>query len=227
MAEIFPFRAYRYNLERVKLADVVTQPYDKITPAMQEHYAAASPYNLIAVEKGKPSPTDSPADNVYTRAEEALRGMDSRRRDGARHAARNLCLFPGVCGRRERRNGAHERVSSLSAAWRTMPRGSFFGTSRRSPGPRPTGSNSCATPTLIPASSSCFTPIRSAASTPCSMRLRAVHDRPRLRTNMAWCTALWPVFDPQALLRLRGHVLSETGDCRRTSSIRDVARLPR
>src|SRR5580700_10629005 len=72
MAEIFPFQAYRYNPERVKLADVVTQPYDKITPAMQERYAAVSPYNLIAVEKGKPSPKDSTADNVYTRAEKAL-----------------------------------------------------------------------------------------------------------------------------------------------------------
>jgi uncharacterized protein (DUF1015 family) len=72
MAEIFPFRAYRYNPERVKLADVVTQPYDKITPAMQERYARVSPYNLIAVEKGKPSAHDSAADNVYTRAEKAL-----------------------------------------------------------------------------------------------------------------------------------------------------------
>src|SRR5580704_8038190 len=72
MAEIFPFQACRYNLERVKLADVVTQPYDKITPAMQERYAAVSPYNLITVEKGKPSPKDSAADNVYTRAEKAL-----------------------------------------------------------------------------------------------------------------------------------------------------------
>ena len=81
MAEIFPFRAYRYNLERVKLADVVTQPYDKITPAMQAQYAAASPYNLIAVEKGTSSPTDTPADNVYTRAEEALEGWIRERPD--------------------------------------------------------------------------------------------------------------------------------------------------
>ncbi len=72
MAEIFPFNAHRYNLARVKLADVVTQPYDKITPAMQERYAGISPYNLIAVEKGKPSPKDSSSDNVYTRAEKAL-----------------------------------------------------------------------------------------------------------------------------------------------------------
>ena len=72
MAEIFPFHAYRYNLERIKLADVVTQPYDKITLPMQARYATLSPYNLIAVEKGKPGPKDSPANNVYTRAEKAL-----------------------------------------------------------------------------------------------------------------------------------------------------------
>ncbi len=68
MAEVFPFRAYRYNSALVEPAKVLTQPYDKITPAMAEKYAAASPYNLIPVEKGKPLPTDTPADNVYTRA---------------------------------------------------------------------------------------------------------------------------------------------------------------
>jgi uncharacterized protein (DUF1015 family) len=68
MAEIRPFQAYRYNAQRVSPADVTTQPYDKITPAMQEHYYAASPYNLIAVEKGRTSPEDSPENNVYTRA---------------------------------------------------------------------------------------------------------------------------------------------------------------
>jgi len=72
MANIFPFHAYRYNPDRVTLADVVTQPYDKITPVMQERYAQCSPYNLIAVEKGKPAAADAPQDNVYTRAEKAL-----------------------------------------------------------------------------------------------------------------------------------------------------------
>jgi uncharacterized protein (DUF1015 family) len=72
MAEISPFAAYRYNPDRVSLADVVTQPYDKITPAMQKHYVESSPYNLIAVEKGQSTPADSPSDNVYTRAEQAL-----------------------------------------------------------------------------------------------------------------------------------------------------------
>jgi uncharacterized protein (DUF1015 family) len=68
MAEIQPFRAYRYDTNRVALKDVLTQPYDKISPAMQERYYAASPCNLIAVEKGRLSPDDSPANNVYTRA---------------------------------------------------------------------------------------------------------------------------------------------------------------
>ena len=72
MAEIFPFRAYRYNAALVEPAKVLTQPYDKITPAMAEKYAAASPYNLIPIEKGKSLPSDTPADNVYTRAAKTL-----------------------------------------------------------------------------------------------------------------------------------------------------------
>ena len=68
MAEIQPFRAYRYDTNRVALANVLTQPYDKITPAMQERYYAASPYNLIAIEKGRVLPSDSADNNVYTRA---------------------------------------------------------------------------------------------------------------------------------------------------------------
>jgi uncharacterized protein (DUF1015 family) len=72
MARIFPFQAYRYNPARAKLEDVVTQPYDKISPAMQERYYATSPYNLISVEKGKARPDDSPSDNVYTRAARTL-----------------------------------------------------------------------------------------------------------------------------------------------------------
>jgi uncharacterized protein (DUF1015 family) len=72
MAEIHPFRAYRYDTTRVALKDVLTQPYDKITPAMQGRYYAASPYNLIAVEKGRPQPDDSSENNVYTRAARRL-----------------------------------------------------------------------------------------------------------------------------------------------------------
>ena len=68
MAEIQPFRAYRYDTNRVALKDVLTQPYDKISPETQKKYYAASPYNLIPVEKGLTFPDDTPQNNVYTRA---------------------------------------------------------------------------------------------------------------------------------------------------------------
>ena len=73
MAEVHPFRALRYDTNRVKLGDVLTQPYDKITPSMQERYYAASPYNLIAIEKGISQPEDSSENNVYTRAGEKIK----------------------------------------------------------------------------------------------------------------------------------------------------------
>src|SRR3989441_1264585 len=73
MAEVFPFQAYRFNPARVDLAKVLTQPYDKITPAMQERYYALASQNLIAVEKGKAYSDDTPANNVYTRAAQALK----------------------------------------------------------------------------------------------------------------------------------------------------------
>jgi uncharacterized protein (DUF1015 family) len=73
MAEIQPFRAFRYDTNRVPLEKVLTQPYDKITPAMQEQYYAASPYNLIAIEKGRASANDSAENNVYTRAGQRVR----------------------------------------------------------------------------------------------------------------------------------------------------------
>jgi uncharacterized protein (DUF1015 family) len=73
MARIYPFRAFRYDPARVNMEDVVTQPYDKITPAMQQHYYEASPYNLIRVILGKHEPDDNDQENVYTRAAESLR----------------------------------------------------------------------------------------------------------------------------------------------------------
>jgi uncharacterized protein (DUF1015 family) len=72
MAEIQPFRAYRYDAKRVALKDVLTQPYDKISPQMQDKYYAASPYNLIPVEKGRASDSDSPENNVYSRAAQKI-----------------------------------------------------------------------------------------------------------------------------------------------------------
>ena len=73
MAQVFPFRAYRYNPQIAPYERVLTQPYDKISPAMQEKYYAADVHNLIAVEKGRAFPNDSKDNSVYTRAASALK----------------------------------------------------------------------------------------------------------------------------------------------------------
>ena len=66
MAEIRPFRALRYDPGKLKLQDVVTQPYDKITPAMQQAYLQRHAANFIRFEL--PPPGDDP----YTAAREFL-----------------------------------------------------------------------------------------------------------------------------------------------------------
>jgi uncharacterized protein (DUF1015 family) len=72
MAQLFPFRAYRYNPAKTDPARVLTQPYDKITPEMQKRYAASSPYNLITVEKGPTREDDTSPIDVYDRAARAI-----------------------------------------------------------------------------------------------------------------------------------------------------------
>src|SRR5262245_24871980 len=68
MAQIRPFRALRYDPTRVPISLVATQPYDKITPEMQERYYAASPHNLVRIILGKRFATDDTNTNTYTRA---------------------------------------------------------------------------------------------------------------------------------------------------------------
>lgn len=68
MAAIHPFRAFRYDAQQVSPADVVTQPYDKITATLQERYYEASPYNLVRIILGRREENDNPANNVYSRA---------------------------------------------------------------------------------------------------------------------------------------------------------------
>ena len=107
MAEIHPFRAYRYDTTRVALKDVLTQPYDKITRSMQEHYYRASPYNLIAVEKGRALASDSREASVYTRARQTVDEW-IREKILAQDAAPSIYIYsqdfpvPGTHTRRER-----------------------------------------------------------------------------------------------------------------------------
>ena len=68
LAKIYPFQALRYTAQAGPLANLVTQPYDKISPAMQARYLSLSPYNLVRLILGERKPEDNDAANVYTRA---------------------------------------------------------------------------------------------------------------------------------------------------------------
>lgn len=72
MARVFAFQPYRYTEKAGPLGNVVTQPYDKISPEMRRRYLALSPHNLVRVILGESSPSDSENDNVYTRAAACL-----------------------------------------------------------------------------------------------------------------------------------------------------------
>jgi uncharacterized protein (DUF1015 family) len=68
MAQIAPFQPFRYTEKAGLLDDLVTQPYDKISPEMRDRYLAKNPNNLVRVILGKPQDSYSASDNVYTRA---------------------------------------------------------------------------------------------------------------------------------------------------------------
>ena len=68
MADIHPFRAFRYDPLQLSLSQVATQPYDKITSALQDRYYAASPYNLVRIILGRREENDNAVNNVYSRA---------------------------------------------------------------------------------------------------------------------------------------------------------------
>src|ERR1700726_4821746 len=72
LARIFPFQPYRYTPQAGPIEKLVTQPYDKISPAMQERYLSQSPYNLVRVILGQRFQNDTDTDNGYTRAQRHL-----------------------------------------------------------------------------------------------------------------------------------------------------------
>src|SRR5208337_2339714 len=91
MAQIFPFRAWRYNPSAVRLEDVVTQPYDKISPSMQQAYYQRSPFNLVRIILGKPEQSDAErGENVYTRA---ARDFAAWRKQGVLAQEKDPCIF--------------------------------------------------------------------------------------------------------------------------------------
>jgi uncharacterized protein (DUF1015 family) len=108
MAQVFPFRAFRFNPDVAPFQKVLTQPYDKISPEMQQKYYDSHPHNLIAVEKGKEFPADAPGNNVYSRAAAAFKDWEAQNvvvQDPAPsfYAYTQEFTVPGTSERRTRR----------------------------------------------------------------------------------------------------------------------------
>ena len=69
MAEIIPFRALRYDPRRIPdLAQVVTPPYDVISPEAQDRYYARHPHNVVRLVLAKHETPGAPGGNRYSRA---------------------------------------------------------------------------------------------------------------------------------------------------------------
>ena len=90
MADIQPFHGVLYNTQRVNSSDVLTQPYDKITPELRERYLQRSPYNLVRIELGKEESGDSEQRNKYSRARDLYQ---SWRNDGILRRAEQPALY--------------------------------------------------------------------------------------------------------------------------------------
>jgi uncharacterized protein (DUF1015 family) len=72
LATVKPFQPFRYSAKAGDPANLLTQPYDKISPQMHPRYLELSPYNLVRVILGEKHEFDNDADNVYTRAAQYL-----------------------------------------------------------------------------------------------------------------------------------------------------------
>src|SRR5262249_42505950 len=113
MADIRAFRGYRYDLGRVgTLSDVIAPPYDVIDPALQQALYDRSPFNVVRLILNRELPTDTEADNRYTRSARLLKDW---MRDGvlAQDSARSLYVCHQefeIEGRRHVRRGFLARV---------------------------------------------------------------------------------------------------------------------
>jgi uncharacterized protein (DUF1015 family) len=68
MAEIRPFKGLRYNTKKIKLEKIISEPYDRITPSMQEDYYQRNPYNVVRIILGKDDEPGYPEQDKYQRA---------------------------------------------------------------------------------------------------------------------------------------------------------------
>jgi uncharacterized protein (DUF1015 family) len=92
MAEIIPFRALHYDSARGgQLSQLVTQPYDKISPEMQDQYYSRSPYNLVRVIRSSDALERTSGEDAYARASRHFQQWIA---EGILKVEREPALFP-------------------------------------------------------------------------------------------------------------------------------------
>ena len=73
MQTVIPFRAWRYDPRKAgDLNRLVAPPYDVVDEALQSRLYAQSPHNIVRVDLGMTTPSDSTCDDRYTRAASQL-----------------------------------------------------------------------------------------------------------------------------------------------------------
>ncbi len=72
MADIQPFKGIRYNTQKVKMEEVITEPYDRIPPTLQEEYYKRNPYNVVRIILGKEDDPEHSEKDKYKRAKTYL-----------------------------------------------------------------------------------------------------------------------------------------------------------
>ncbi|HTL47902.1 MAG TPA: DUF1015 domain-containing protein [Verrucomicrobiae bacterium] len=68
LADFRPFRAWRYDTQKVRPSEVIAPPYDVISPEVQQRLYAKSPYNCIRLILNQIQDSDTETNSRYTRA---------------------------------------------------------------------------------------------------------------------------------------------------------------
>ncbi len=73
MANIKPFRGYRYNIDKVNMSEVVCPSLYKLTDESRARLYDMSEYNAVRLYSGEERMTDNEVNNKFTRAADALK----------------------------------------------------------------------------------------------------------------------------------------------------------
>ena len=92
MVEVSPFKGITYKKEKIEnIDDVMSPPYDIISPEMQTALYEKHRYNFVRLILGKQNADDTEIDNRYTRAKKEL---DSWIKQGVLTESDKTAIFP-------------------------------------------------------------------------------------------------------------------------------------